>query len=74
MAECALVDTCIFFNDKMSSMPSMANMYKQRYCKGDRAQCARYQVFEKVGRENVPTDLYPNDSDRIAGILAQVAK
>ena len=73
MAECTLLETCIFFNDKMSDMPSMANMYKQRYCKGDMMQCARYQVFKEVGRENVPTDLYPNDSDRVAVILAKIA-
>ena len=73
MTECALLETCIFFNDKMSVMPSMANMYKQRYCKGDMMQCARYQVFKEAGRENVPTDLYPNDSDRVADILEKLA-
>ena len=74
MAECTLMDTCIFFNDKMSNMPSMANMYKQRYCKGDQTQCARYQIFEKIGGEYVPADLFPNDSGRITDILSQAVK
>ena len=72
MADCALSETCIFFNDKMSDMPSMSVIYKQRYCKGDWETCARYRVFQAVGRENVPTDLYPNDAERVAGIVEGV--
>ena len=70
MADCALIETCIFFNDKMADMPGMANLYKQRYCREDSASCARYTVFEALGRENVPTDLFPNDLARANGIVA----
>jgi len=69
---CALIETCIFFNDKMSNMPSMANMYKERYCREDFNSCARYQVFDAVGRENVPKDLYPNEQDKVALVIAGV--
>lgn len=67
---CALTETCIFFNDKMASMPSMANMYKQRYCQEAFESCARYQVFKSVGRENVPKDLYPNEGDKVESVIA----
>lgn len=67
---CQLIETCIFFNDKMSRMPSMANMYKERYCREDFNGCARFQVFKAVGRENVPQNLYPNEADRVALIIA----
>jgi hypothetical protein len=69
---CALIETCIFFNDKMANMPSMAKMYKERYCIEDHMSCARFQVFEAIGRENVPKDLYPNEQDRVALIIAGV--
>jgi hypothetical protein len=69
--ECALTEGCIFFNDKMASMPSMANMYKQRYCHEDFEACARFRVLEVVGRENVPKDLYPNDVDKVDAAIAQ---
>jgi len=69
---CALTETCIFFNDKMANMPSMAKMYKQRYCTEDHLSCARFQVFDAIGRENVPKDLYPNEQDRVALIIAGV--
>lgn len=73
MADCTLMQTCIFFNDKMSGMPGMSSIYKQRYCKEDHLGCARYQVFEAVGREHVPADLFPNENDRAAGVISSVA-
>jgi hypothetical protein len=71
MAQCELTEKCIFFNDKMANMPAMADIYKQRYCGTDSSLCARYRVFEVLGRENVPADLYPNDAEGATRILAQ---
>jgi hypothetical protein len=70
MAQCELTEKCIFFNDKMADMPAMANIYKHRYCETDNSGCARYQVFRAMGRENVPANLYPNDAEGAARILA----
>ncbi len=69
---CSLIETCIFFNDKMANMPSMADMFKERYCRDAYGTCARYAVFEAVGRENVPKDLYPNEKDKVAIIVGEV--
>ena len=70
MQDCKLVEKCIFFNDKMADMPSMANLFKDRFCHADGEGCARYAVFQVLGRENVPVDLYPNDMQRAESILA----
>lgn len=70
MADCQLIEKCIFFNDKMGDMPSMASIYKKRYCRDDNSGCARFQVFQALGRERVPVDLYPNDTDRAAEVIA----
>ena len=69
MAACQLIETCIFFNDKMSNMPATADVFKNRYCRGDAHSCARYRVFEKLGRTSVPPDLYPNEHDRADIVL-----
>ncbi len=69
MAACQLIEKCIFFNDRMSHMPEMSEIYKDRYCRGEHDQCARYMVFRAWGREKVPTDLFPNDRDRAAELL-----
>ncbi|GAB4280522.1 MAG: hypothetical protein Kow0056_15030 [Coriobacteriia bacterium] len=69
---CELLEGCIFFNDKMANMPSMADLLKERYCKGDFHACARYRVYAEVGRENVPADLFPAQTDRVASVIASV--
>lgn len=66
---CELTGTCIFFNDKMHGKPAMLALYKAQYCHGDFAHCARYMIYAALGRENVPSDLYPNDRLRSIRIL-----
>jgi len=69
MPECEKLAKCIFFNDKMSNMPAMAEMYKQRFCKGAFDSCARFAVASKLGPERVPRDLFPNDMDRALRLI-----
>lgn len=69
MPDCECLQRCPFFNDKMPNMPTIANLYKQRLCKGDFAKCARYMVFKGKGREQVPGDLFPDHVVRAKQIL-----
>lgn len=64
MAECQLIEKCVFFNDRMSGMPTTAESMKKRYCLGDNSMCARYMVFAALGRENVPPDLFPSNLEK----------
>ena len=70
MAECECLSLCPFFHDKLKNMPAMAEIYKRKYCKGDSTDCARHQVFEKLGSENVPDDLFPNQNEKAVRILS----
>jgi len=72
VSDCVKLPNCPFFHDKMASMPSMASIYKDRYCKGDNSDCARYHVFKAMGPHDVPDDLFPNDVDRAKEIIATV--
>ena len=63
MADCECLKGCIFFNDKMAGMPSMADIMKKKYCQGDFSHCARHMVFKAKGKGNVPTNLFPNQVD-----------
>jgi len=54
--------------DKMQATPNIAALLKQRYCFGDKTQCARYQII-KAGMVP-PADLLPNDGERAKKILA----
>ncbi|MDQ7830532.1 MAG: hypothetical protein RDU30_02260 [Desulfovibrionaceae bacterium] len=69
MADCEMIAKCIFFNDKMANMPAMAEMMKKKYCRGDNAKCARYLVCKKLGKEKVPADLSPAQTDRAQALL-----
>jgi hypothetical protein len=64
MAQCECLPACPFFHDKIVSPDGLGAMYKQRYCLGDKSQCARYMVFTKLGKGNVPRDLFPNQVDK----------
>lgn len=67
--DCQCLPACPFFNDQMAEMPSMAHIIKNRYCRDDNSQCARFMVFSALGREAVPIDLYPSQVERAKEIL-----
>jgi len=70
MSECSRLATCIFFNDQMDDMPTVAHLMKAQFCQGAFNECARYRVAEKLGAPNVPRDLYPNDVARADRLLS----
>lgn len=69
MAECECLEKCPFFNDRMDNMPGMTELYKQSYCLDNYPSCARYRVFNVLGRDKVPPDLFPNDTGKADAIL-----
>lgn len=69
MAECPLLGGCIFFNDKMASMPALSDMLKKRYCRKSYALCARYLVADTLGRDKVPENLTPNQTERADDLI-----
>ncbi len=64
MSDCPKLQNCPFFNDRMENMPGMSASLKRRYCRGAYDACARYMVYERLGPERVPIDLFPNEADR----------
>jgi len=55
----------------MPDMPDMAELMKDNYCRDDKYRCARYRVFKALGREEVPSDLFPIDIQRADQIISQ---
>lgn len=69
MPDCEKLIKCPFFNDKMASKPASAEMYKVKFCHGDKMQCARYQVgFNGI---DVPSDLFPNQNDKASSLIKE---
>ena len=71
MADCELLKGCLFFNDKMPEETGLGALYKKNYCQGDNSKCARFVVAKALGREKVPTNLYPNMLERANEIIAK---
>lgn len=69
VADCEFLSSCPFFNDQMRDMPATAEIYKGRYCRGDKTLCARYMVKTGVGGEHVAQDLFPNQKERAEIII-----
>lgn len=70
MPDCKCLSGCPFFHDKMPIDKGIGAIYKQKYCQGENASCARYMVFMAKGKGNVPPNLYPNMTDRANKIIA----
>ncbi|MEF9426311.1 MAG: hypothetical protein L0956_03740 [Candidatus Mariimomonas ferrooxydans] len=82
MAICERPECDDFFDEIMKTMPATANLYAERYCKGNISRCARHYLFthkEKIafGMSNAQKDLlkklqlnlFPNQMDRVKEIF-----
>jgi hypothetical protein len=70
--DCQKLATCIFFNDQMDQMPSVAALLKSQFCRGAFEECARFQVAAKLGGSAVPKDLFPTDRARSRELLGSL--
>ena len=77
MASCDLIDKCLFFNDNLKKMPAVALRLKDRFCMGDKSNCARYLIVTTYSLESINADpamkgrfdclmavLYPNELEK----------
>ena len=71
MPQCEFADKCPFFNDEMDDMPSMAKMFKDRYCNGIWASCARYMIRTQLGPDGMVPNLWPNQESKARDIIAR---
>lgn len=69
--ECQFLSKCPFYNDKMDIESSIGKMYKKRYCLGDKNKCARYKVSTTLGKDLVPSSLYPNMHEKAEKLISE---
>lgn len=63
MATCEKLEKCPFYQGEMKMESGLGLLYKQKYCEGDKTQCARYMIAATVGPAFVTNDVYPNMTD-----------
>lgn len=71
MGECEFIGKCPFFNDKLANKPDEIEEMKDKYCKRNNLNCARYMVAHSIGGENMPADLYPHEKERAYLVIAE---
>ena len=74
MERCPLLEGCIFFNEQMKNMPATTDMLKSRYCEKAYTHCGRYMIAEKLGRGQVPPDLFPNEEARANLLITEKSR
>lgn len=74
MAACENLAKCPFYQERMPIDSGLGLMYKQKYCEGDKTICARYKVATTLGKEYVPSDLYPNMEAKADDIISKNKK
>ncbi len=68
MSDCPNLIKCPFFNDALKNMPGTSEIYKHNYCRNKYFDCARY-IFAKSGNKPVPSDLFPNEKNKILSLI-----
>jgi hypothetical protein len=71
MADCPNLITCPFFIGKMENMPAVSSYLKSQFCQRDYQTCARYMVFQVLGKQAVPADLFPNEPKRAYALISK---
>lgn len=67
MSDCAKLEKCPFFGDRLAKMPGTAAMMKENFCHNDGINCARLCVSSSG--ISVPEDLYPSQSERARQLI-----
>lgn len=70
MAKCTFWGTCPFLKEMMVGMPHATERLKKLFCDGEYTACARFMIYEKLGADAVPFDLYPSMKSRAESIIA----
>jgi hypothetical protein len=64
-----MVCACAFYHRRIPIHDVMYQTYVARYCESNCEGCAIFQVLKAASFLNVPKDLYPNQTFRVAEIL-----
>jgi hypothetical protein len=71
MGECELIDKCPFFNGMLSGDEKRIEEMKEKYCRNNNLNCARYMIANALGKEKMPPDLFPNEKERAYKRIAE---
>lgn len=68
MARCEIAAECWFYSREMDPRSQDFELL-QKYCHGDRCDCARYRFAQSFGSRYVPRGLQPDELRRIKPVI-----
>lgn len=75
MLDCECLSDCPYFESgSAKEISTVGRMRREEYCNGDYTKCARYMVFKALGKENVPRDLLPFQTDKAKQLIERNKK
>lgn len=72
MGECEFIEKCPFFHDKLAEKPVQIDELKEKYCRNNNLNCARYMIAQAAGKEKMPPDLYPDEKAVAYQVIADL--
>jgi len=61
MGECEYIDKCPLFHGRLAEKPVEIEELKEKYCRKNNLNCARYMIATAAGKDKMPPDLYPHE-------------
>jgi hypothetical protein len=71
---CEFTGSCDFFRGMLPHLPAMVDVYRRKYCEGDRNGCARFHFMQIFGTPELPMDLFPADTERVRQLAEEANK
>ena len=71
MGECEFFKGCTFFQENPVEKPDKIEELKEKYCRNNSLNCARYMIAQAVGKERkpLPTRLLPNSTKHDESVI-----
>lgn len=74
MTVCERLETCPFYQGRLVVENNLGEVLKNKYCRKDKTQCARYKVLTELGPEYVDNLLFPHMMEKALYIIAENKK
>lgn len=69
MSDCERMELCRYFKEQIKDFGAMQEMWKRKFCRGDKTRCARYMVLKALGVDHIPPYLVPTQVDKAKEII-----
>jgi len=71
MNECEFIKKCPFFLGELAEKPVETEELKDKYCRNNNLNCARYMISQAAGEAKIPENLYPDEKTIAYQVIAE---